>query len=149
MKKLLFIAIAAVIAVGFAACSDNDDDDRFIALSQLPGNAQSFISAYFGGADVFKVTTENKSSGTEYKVTFRNGYEVEFDATGSWTDVDAPSGRTVPVGIAPAAIQNYVDTYFPADGINEISRDYRGYEVELLSGIDLTFNPDGQLVEID
>ncbi|MDE6540736.1 MAG: PepSY-like domain-containing protein [Muribaculaceae bacterium] len=105
MKKLLFIAIAAVIAVGFAACSDNDDDDRFIALSQLPGNAQSFISAYFGGADVFKVTTENKSSGTEYKVTFRNGYEVEFDATGSWTDVDAPSGRTVPVGIAPAAIQ--------------------------------------------
>lgn len=146
MKKFIFISLVTLLTATVCACSD---DDEPINPIQLPESAQTFLAQYFSGYEVKRVEKEGKHGDTEYKVTFTNGYEVEFDAIGEWTDVDAPDGRTIPDGIAPAVISEYVVNYFPNDGINEISRDYRGYEVDLVSGVDLTFAPDGTLIEID
>ena len=147
MKKFLSFAFLAIVAaIGFTACND---DDEPIAPIDLPNAAQSFISTYFPNVDIFKVEKDGKHSNTEYSVTFANGYEVEFDAAGEWTDVDAPAGRTIPDGIAPAFVVEYVNSYAPGDGINEISRDTRYYEVDLVSGIDLKFTLAGELVDLD
>lgn len=63
--------------------------------------------------------------------------------------VDAPSGQTIPSGIVPAAVAVYVDTRYPGVGINEISRDARGYEVDLVDGTDLLFDPAGNFIGLD
>ena len=145
MKKFLLFALTAILSFGFSACNDDDD---IIPAVQLPESSQSFISQFFPDAEVIKVEKKGNHSNTEYTVKFANGCEVEFDSLGEWTDVDAPVGRTIPSGIAPTAIEEYVSNYFPGNGINEISRDYSGYEVTLVSGVDLTFSLDGQLIEI-
>lgn len=63
--------------------------------------------------------------------------------------VDAPYGQTVPAGIVPPTIAAYVADNYSVTGINEISRDNRGYEVELNTGVELIFDRDGKFVRID
>jgi len=145
MKKYFYLALVALFMTSAFACSD--DDDEPISPLSLPQAAQTFISQYFAGSDIKRVEKDDEHTGIEYKVTFTDGYEVEFNASGEWTDVDAPAGRVVPAGIVPAPIAECVAKYFPNDGgINEISREYTGYDVELVSGRDLIFNSEGQLV---
>ncbi len=146
MKKILTIASALVLCAGFTACSD---DDEPVAPTQLPEAAKTFIAQYFPGTDVVRTEKDGKGDKTEYSVTISNGYELEFDAVGAWTDVDAPAGQTIPEGIAPEPIVNFIAVNYSATGINEISRDYRYYEVELVNKIDLTFLLDGTFVDAD
>lgn len=139
----------AFFAVFAGACSD-DDDERDITMGQLPQVAQSFVSGFFPGVDVHRVEIEYDKYGyAEYKVSLRNGFDIEFDAAGEWTDIDAPSGAVIPAGIAPAPIEYFVADNYPYDGINEISVEPYGYDVELVSGIDLEFDANGNLLRID
>ncbi len=147
MKKLLFFSCAIIVAMATLwSCSD---DDELIIPGELPQTAKTFLNTYFPGMEIYKVEKDGRHDDTEYTVKFYGGYEVEFDALGEWTDVDAPEGKTVPDGIAPEAIATYVAQEYPGMGINEISRDYRGYEVELVTGLDLDFDLEGNLIGID
>ena len=144
MKKYFCLALMAMFMTSVFACSD---DEETINPVSLPQTAQSFISQHFAGNDIKRVEKDNDHSGTEYKVYFADGYEVEFNASGEWTDVDAPAGRVVPAGVVPAPIAECVASKFPNDGgVNEISREYSGYDVELISGRDLKFNSEGVLI---
>ena len=51
--------------------------------------------------------------------------------------------------IVPPTIAAYVADNYSVTGINEISRDNRGYEVELNTGVELIFDRDGKFVRID
>lgn len=146
MTKFLYFAFAILLTAGVCACSN---DGELLNPLELPQGAQEFLAQHFSGFDVKSVEKSGNNSNTEYKVVFTNGYEVEFDAIGGWTDVDAPDGRMIPEGIAPSIIEQYVYNYYPNDGINEISRDYQGYDVELVSGVNLLFSLDGTLIETD
>lgn len=146
MKKTLYLALVSLIAVSVCACSD---DDELVNPLELPQAARNFLAQYFPTYDIRSVEKDGHHDNTEYTVTFANGYEVEFDAAGEWTDVDAPDGLAIPDGIAPAPIAEYITSYYPTDGINEISRDSRGYDVDLISGIDLVFTLAGDLVSIN
>ena len=48
-----------------------------------------------------------------------------------------------------AGLAAYVADNYSVTGINEISRDNRGYEVELNTGVELIFDRDGKFVRID
>lgn len=147
MKKTFSILFIALFAVLTWSCSD--DDDTPVPPSDLPTAADTFISTYFSGDKIVRVEREGEHSGAEYDVIFASGYEVEFNAQGAWIDVDAPMGMTIPSGIAPLGIESYIATNYPTQGINEISVEYYGYEVELLNGIELMFDQQGNFIGID
>ena len=84
----------------------------------------------------------------EFEVYFANGHDVTFNAQGEWIDVDAPAGQTVPDAIVPVAISEYVMANYLGSGINEISKNAAGYEVDLINGTDLLFDPVGNFVGI-
>lgn len=142
MKKLFLFLTVCVFACMAWSCSDNDDDkDTPISVSDLPTPAKNFISQFYPSDNVVKVTKEVDKANSTYEVTFKSGQEVEFDAAGQWTDVDAPAGQVVPTGIVPE-IDEYIGLNLGGTGINEISRDSRGYEVELVNGKELLFTLD-------
>lgn len=147
MKKTLSLLFVALFSVMLWSCSD--DDDTPVAPDQLPANAKNFIATYFSQDKISKVERDGSHAGATYDVTFVSGYEVEFDASGDWVDVDAPMGLTIPSGIAPLAIESYVSLNYPTSGINEISVDFNGYEVELLNGLDLLFDLQGNFIGIE
>ena len=144
--KLFSLAALSMLALSFTSCkSDDPDETRF--YDQLPTPAQTFISNYFPGIKTTTITYDKKDK--EYEVYLTNGYEITFSNVGEWIDVDAPAGQTVPTGIAPATIENYVFEKYPGDGINEIEKVKVGYDVELVSGLDLLFNSSGSPIGIN
>ncbi|MDE7461111.1 MAG: PepSY-like domain-containing protein [Paramuribaculum sp.] len=145
MKKLyriLPMLLVAVLSIALWSCSD---DDEPVPVTKLPSSSQTFLNTYFDNVDIISVTKDKD----DYEVLLSNGYSVEFNTSGEWTDVDAPVGKTVPTGFYPAAIDTYISSAYSGSGINEISRIDRGYEVELLNGTDLYFSADGTYIGID
>lgn len=147
MKKFLSLMIIGIVAMMAWSCDDDDDKEAAITFDQLPKAAQTFINQYYAGDNVVYIDREGKNERTSYDVHLKSGTEIEFDATGEWTDVDAPAQQYVPDAIVPDAIKQYVTTNFPAFGINEISkRRDGGYEIELTNGLDLQFDKYGVFV---
>lgn len=140
--KFLPLALVCVLACAMASCSDDDNDDRLIVASSLPTAAKTFISTYYPGQTVVTATIDKN----EYDVVLSNRHSIDFNNDGEWLDVDAPAGQTVPTGFYPEAINSYIAANCSGAGINEISRESRGYDVELTSGTDLFFNLDGTLL---
>lgn len=150
MKKLFIITLVSLLGIAMmSSCSDDNDDNATIPSTELPSTAQGFLQSYCPGDEVVRAERKGHDAGTTYEVKLRSGLEIEFDALGEWIDVDAPQGRTIPNGIAPQPIVDFIAENYPSSGINEISRDYRGYEVELTNGLDLVFNPEGSFIGID
>lgn len=140
MKRFLsitFIAIAASLTAYIYA-------GKPIDASQLPKNAQTFISKYFPGDKVRKAETDYGRRGLEYEVDLISGAEIDFTEDGQWKKVDAARGNTVPAAIVPKAIATYVSKNFPGQGIKEISRKRGGYKVELTGGSELMLTADGK-----
>lgn len=142
------VLLFAMLGVGAVSCG-NDVEDEPIGYEYLPHNAQTFLSSFFNSMRIKNISMDVEHSNSTYEVEFVNGYEIEFDRAGNWTDIDAPDGWSIPDGIAPARIADYIDDVFLSTGINEISRDYKGYEVKLVTGTELEFDINGYLIDID
>lgn len=55
-------------------------------------------------------------------------------------------GMALPTGFIHPGIINFVSLNFPDQEINEISREYYGYEVELTNEVELNFNTNGNII---
>ncbi len=91
-----------------------------------------------------KVEKDHGRRGVQYEVEFISKAEIDFDANGEWREVKAARGTSVPEGIVPEAIANYVSTNFPGIAVKEISRKRGGFEVELTNGSELHLTADGK-----
>lgn len=140
--------LVAFLSIAMFSCSD-DDEDQPITYDQLPAMSKDFIKTYFSGEEIVSVTFDKDKNNKEYEVLLRNGFDLSFNTSGEWISVDGPLGATIPDGIAPQPIVNYVSTNYPNEGINEIEKVKTGYEVELTNGYELNFNQNGDFVSLD
>lgn len=124
------------------------DDDRPIAVTQLPASAQQFIKKHFAGNQVAFAKMEKDWFSKSYDVTFTNGNKLEFDEKGEWTEVDCKY-TSVPVAIVPKAIADYVAQNYKDVRILKIDRDTRDYEVKLSNRLELKFDLQFNLIDID
>ena len=86
--------------------------------------------------------------GKYYDVIFSNGNNIEFDRNGEWEDIDCKSSF-VPNAIVPNKIKSYVSSNYPGMRIIKIDRDRKEYGVDLSNGIELTFDKNFKLIDID
>lgn len=77
-----------------------------------------------------------------------DGTKIEFNAEGEWKDVDCTSGE-VPVAIIPKQINDYVAKSYPGVKFLKIDRDRRSYDVSLSNRLELKFDKQFNLVDID
>lgn len=147
MKKVISIAVM-VLAVVFAAKAS---DDTPISVEQLPESAQKFIKAHFADEKIAVAKKDNDIYKVEYKVVFINGNKIEFDKNGEWKEVDCENS-IVPASIIPAQIKSYLNENFPDRKVTQIekkSKRNKGYEVELDNSMEIEFNKDFVVVDID
>jgi hypothetical protein len=145
MKKILFILIA-VFSVGISSASA--DNDKVINKSQLPAQAQQFIEKHFAGVDFTYVKEERDVFSRSYEVRLANGAKIEFSSKGNWEEVDCHFD-VVPAAIIPAAIQEYINNNFKGEKVLVIERDRNDYEVKLSNRIELKFDKDFNIYDID
>lgn len=146
MKKTLLFLFVALLSVSIFSCSDNDE---IVGIDAIPAQAKTFLEQYYPSINTSRVEKEGSGSAAKYDVYLADGTEIEFDDVGNWISVDAPAGAAVPAGIVPTPIADFVADTYPNEKINEISRDSRGYEVELTNEVDLIFGPDGTFIRIE
>lgn len=124
------------------------DNDKPINMTQLPTTAQQTIKKYFGNKTVALAKQESGLFEKSYDVVFNNGERVEFDRKGNWTEIDCKASA-VPAGLIPAKISQYVKSTYPGAKIVQIEKDDSQYEVKLSNRLEITFNKNFQVVDID
>ena len=144
MKRLLMMFLGMVIMCSTAMA----DNDKPIAVGQMPKPAQEFVVKYFPDNKVMMAKQEGNIVDRSYEVMFANGSKVEFDKSGEWTSVEC-KGTSVPDGIVPAPIAEYVQKNFEGIKVTKIEKEAKRYEIELSNKVELTFNKSFKLLELD
>lgn len=146
MKKYFVLAAVALCSVGFASAAAFAD--RPITVEELPDAARKFVRTHFADAEVLYAKVDDDLFDNDYKVVFADGVSVEFASNGEWKEVDTRRG-VVPAAIVPQPVRERVEKQFPGVRIESIERDRRGFEVGLSNGLDLKFDRQFNLVDID
>ena len=141
MKKTVFILLAFLLTMCMPMMADND---RVITFDQLPQTAQTMLKTHFADKVPLVITVD----WDDYKVMYQSGEKVEFDKKGNWKDLDCKVSA-VPTALIPEQIKNHVKATFPGTTIIKLDRDRRGYDVKLNNGLELEYNKQFQVVDID
>ena len=142
MKKALVFALFIGIALTNTSCN-NDKKTKAI---------NDFVRAYFPDTEVIA----NIKDGLDCDVTLSDYTQIGFDGNLfgklEWDEVDcrhASLSTTVPTALVPAEITNYVNRIHGSQSVTKISKDNRGWEIELSNGIEIEFDKRFNVIDFD
>ncbi len=139
MKKLIF-AFIAIICFGFSsAMAQNTNANP--AITQ-------FVTQHFPNATVQMVMPDDD----DIDVVLNDYTKIEFRRNNEWKKVDCEHSTTftaVPATLVPEQITAYVTTNFPNTIIKKLEKNFRSWEIELNNGLELKFNSNFKILEID
>ena len=142
MKKIVMTLIGlAAFAAALSA------DDRPISFDRLPSAAKSYIETNFPGESASFVTKDDDLICPDYTVVLANGIKMEFDHSGALTQISSPDG--IPAEQIPVSVRNYVKAHYPDAGYLEFEIGRHTYEVKLTNRMELKFNKNFHIIEID
>ncbi|MBT0857173.1 PepSY-like domain-containing protein [Campylobacter coli] len=113
--------------------------DMVVPVSELPKNAQDFISKNFKTAQIALVKKDIDS----YDVTLNDGTEIDFIINGEWKDVDGKY-KALPNSILPN-IMPKISASSNAQ-IIEASREINGYKFELSNQLKIYTDAQGNIL---
>ena len=142
--KRMFITIAIVLASVTIAKAD----DRPVTFEQLPKAAQTFINTNFPKDKVSFATVDDDIIAPDYEVALVSGVMMLFRNDGSLESVKSRTGN-IPAGIIPQQIINGVKGYYPDAMILEYDIDRLSYEVKLSNRMEIKFDRNFNIIEID
>lgn len=144
MKKLIF-----VIAVFFTVLNASSRDNYSHDIDILPDAAKTVLSSNFK-SDVSHIKI-GKEFGKirKYEVILTDGSEISFDKHGNWKDVEVSSAASVPSGLIPSPINNFIIKNQAKAKVTGIEKKTYGYDVELSNGVDVKFSEKGKFLRYD
>lgn len=145
MKKILF-ALVAFLSFGVSAVKA--DNNKIINKNELPAQAQQFINEHFNGVKLSYAKLERDFLENSYEVMLANGAKLEFSSKGTWEDVDCRYGE-VPAAIIPQPIKEYIKSNYPGERVLKIERERNRYELKLSNRLELTFDENFRIIDID
>lgn len=147
MKRVFTLLVFVLTGIFMLVLQARADNDKPITVGQLPATARQIVKKHFAGKKVAMAKMETGFLEKSYEVVFTNGDKIEFDRNGSWTEV--VSKGNVPAALVPAAIRNYLKQNYPGQSVVKIEKDGRDYEVKLSGGLEITFNKNFKVTDID
>ena len=143
MKKT-FLTLFLMTTMFGAAYADSREKPT--SVDKLP---QEFLSAHFKDLTVAYAVEEQKYTGKEYEVVYTDRTEVEFRSDGQWESVGRKYSP-VPASIVPQPIQTFVSgSNYPGQFIRQIDRNAYTWEVELSNGLEIKFDNQFNVIDID
>ena len=143
MKNFIAFGICALFLL-MTACSDKP-----VAPEQLPVNVKTFVQQSFPGMNITYAEKDLELTGYKYDVVLADGTRIEFDTDDVWDKIECPLTNPVPAALVPAPVATHIQANFPGAMIVKIDKESYGYEVELANGLELKFNKQGVLTEMD
>lgn len=116
--------IITAIALLIGACSHSPYDE-------MPSSVAMFVDTYFDDGSVAEAVSID---GGGFMVTIKNGAQITFDASDSWTDING-RGETLPQMLItdqlPATVVDYLTSMELLDGVYRLNRSWHYLRVEL------------------
>lgn len=129
------------------ACADNDKVTNNI--NELPQVSRTFLSNYFNGNKVSHIKIDKDLFLIDsYDVILTDGTSVEFNRDGEWKEVKSFQ-QNIPDTLIPAEIKQYVNQNYPSQKIMAVERGKRKVSIDLANGLELEFDLNGNLIDID
>ncbi len=139
--------IFAIYAIMMASLSVMRADDRPVTFAQLPAAAQSFINTNFPDDSISYATVDDDLIRPDYNVVLVSGMKIQFEHDGSMEKIGCRNG--IPADMIPVQIKDYVKTHYPDAYFTEYEIGRKSYEVKLSNKLEMKFNKNFILVEID
>jgi hypothetical protein len=142
MKKI--IMIAAVVLVSFQMIKA---EDKPVTFQQLPSAAQTFINTNYAGEKISYATVDDDFIRPDYNVMLANGVKIQFEHGGALEKIESRAG--ISEEIIPVQIRDYVKLHYPEAVFVEYEVGKKSYEVKLSNRLELKFNKNYNIIEID
>ena len=143
MKRIKFLLLMAMVMT-MSLTMSADDDDRVITYDQMPQAAQTFLKQHFAKKVPLVVTAD----WDDYTIRYESGEKVEFDKKGNWKDIECYSTK-VPAAVVPEQINAYLNQNYPGKLVIKLERHRSVYEVKLNNGMEIEFNRNFQVIDVD
>ena len=143
MKKFIALGIFAMVLL-MTACSDKP-----VTPAELPASITAFVQQNFPGRTITFAKKDLEITGWQYDVVLADGTQIDFDTDEAWDKIECPLTNPVPAALVPGSIVTYLQTNYPDAIITKIDKERYGYEVELANGLEMKFNQQGMLMEMD
>lgn len=144
MKSFIVSGIFALLVLLMTACSDKP-----VVPEQLPAPVRTFVQGTYPGATITFAQKDLELTGWKYEVFMADGTHIEFDTDDAWDKIESPMAKPIPTQVIPAPIATHLQANFPGAFVTKIEKERNGYEVELSNGIDLKYNKQGAMIEMD
>lgn len=143
MKGFILSGIFALVLL-MTACSDKP-----VVPEQLPVQVLNFMQQNYPGETISFAQKDLELTGWKYEVFLADGTHIEFDTNDMWDKIECPMTRPVPMGLIPAPVATNLQANFPGTVVTKIDKENNGYEIELANGIELKYNQQGAVMDID
>lgn len=143
MKHLLAFGFLAVVLM-MPGCSDKP-----VAPDQVPAPVKTFVEQAFPGQTIAYAEKDLEGLGYKYEITLADGTQIDFDTDDVWDKIECTMTNPVPTALIPAPIAAVLQANYPDAMILKIDKERYGYEVELANGLELKFNKQGSLIDMD
>ena len=143
MRSIIVSVIFALVLL-MTACSDKP-----VVPEQLPVQVKTFIQQTYPGQTITFAQKDLELTGWKYEVFLADGTHIEFDTDDMWDKIESPVARPVPQQLIPAPIASHLQANFPGTVVTKIDKERNGYEIELANGMELKYNKQGVLREMD
>jgi len=140
---LLLILTTLLAITGLISCKNS-----IVKADRLPDIAKSFVDEYFPENAISYIKKDHELIKSTYEVVLQDGTEIEFNKSGEWVIIDCKK-NAVPAALVPDVITEYVLAHFPGQQIVKIDRETFGHEIELSSDLELRFNKNGKVVQVE
>ena len=143
MKNFIVSGIFALVLL-MTGCSD-----RPVLPAQLPVPIQTFVQQNFPGQTVTFAQKDLELTGWKYEVFLADGTHIDFDTDDMWDKIECPLTTPVPTALIPPPVAATIQANYPDAMITKIDKERNGFEVDLANGLELKFNKQGAIVEMD
>ena len=143
MKNFIVSGIFA-LALLMTGCSDKP-----VLPAQLPAPIQTFVQQYFPGQTITFAQKDLELTGWKYEIFLADGTHIDFDTDDMWDKIECPLTNPIPTAIIPPPVATTIQANYPDAMITKIDKELNGYEVDLANGLELKFNNQGAIVDMD
>ena len=143
MKNFIISGIFA-LALLMTGCSDKP-----VLPAQLPVPIQTFVQQNFPGQTVTFAQKDLELTGWKYEIFLADGTHIDFDTDDMWDKIECSLTNPVPTALIPPPVATTIQANYPDAMITKIDKERNGFEVDLANGLELKFNKQGAIVEMD
>ena len=142
--KNFIVSVIFALALLMTGCSDKP-----VLPAQLPAPIQTFVQQYFPGQTITFAQKDLELTGWKYEIFLADGTHIDFDTDDMWDKIECSLTNPVPTALIPPPVASTIQANYPDAMITKIDKERNGFEVDLANGLELKFNKQGAIVDMD